>query len=113
MWNCVLVGMAQIKQVARGGRRAWRWLRSSPTASLKCAARCAASEPPATGTRAFHIKPLRLWRQGAREREAAVDPLRELLLRRHVVRVDPEPARHLAAAHLHQAGGRLAEERLR
>src|SRR6478672_8418650 len=60
MWNCVPVGMAQTKHVVRVGRRAERGLRSSPNTSLNYAARCAVSEPPATGARAFHIKPLAL-----------------------------------------------------
>src|SRR3954454_1625517 len=48
--------MAQTKQVGRRGRRTERVLRSSPTPSLECAPRCVASEPPATGTRAFDPK---------------------------------------------------------
>src|SRR3954453_870823 len=50
--------MAQTEQVGRGGRRAQGCRLSSPTPPLKCAPSCAASEPPATGTRAFHVKPL-------------------------------------------------------
>jgi hypothetical protein len=58
MWNCVVAGMAQTEQVIRVGRRACRCLRSSPVTSVKSAASCAASEPPAAAARAFQIKPL-------------------------------------------------------
>ena len=52
MWNCVLAGMAQTKQVVRAQGIAVPTFKPDPGEMRSV------SEPPATGARAFHIKPL-------------------------------------------------------
>src|SRR6266545_5143324 len=55
---------------------------------------------------------LALGRARARERDPALHPGRELLIRLEVLRVYAEPAEHLAPAHLEHTGRRGGDERL-
>src|SRR5262245_36422783 len=66
---------------------------------------------PALLSRAAATSPLR--REGAGIGDAAVDPLRQGRRAPNLLGVDPEPASHLAAAHLHRVCPALGDELVR